>query len=239
MAIAFDSSTTAGNTGSTSLTFAFNNVAGNVVFAAFTANKLIIPAVSSVEYAGQALTASPDTPQNPPANVTVKTYLYSRLSPATGNNNMVITFASTTDETRANAISYSGVGSLPQNMFTTGTGTTATLTTTTTIDNSWLVGLFRNDNDGDGAAGSGTTKRSFVDGQNGFYDTGGAKTPIGSYSIISTAGSAAYCAVGLSMAPPVAAGPANLKSFDGNVKANIKSYNGNVLANIKSMNGNS
>lgn len=35
------------------------------------------------------------------------------------------------------------------------------------------------------------------------------------------------------------AGPSNLKSLDGNLKANIKSYNTNVLANIKSISGNS
>lgn len=35
------------------------------------------------------------------------------------------------------------------------------------------------------------------------------------------------------------AGPANLKSLDGNVKANIKSMNGNLIANVKSFDGNS
>lgn len=36
-----------------------------------------------------------------------------------------------------------------------------------------------------------------------------------------------------------AVGPANLKSYDGNLKANIKSMNGNLIANIKSVDGNS
>lgn len=36
-----------------------------------------------------------------------------------------------------------------------------------------------------------------------------------------------------------ASGPANLKSYDGNVKANIKSMNGNLIANVKSFDGNS
>lgn len=35
-----------------------------------------------------------------------------------------------------------------------------------------------------------------------------------------------------------AAGPANLKSLDSNVKSNIKSYNSNVIANIKSIDSN-
>jgi len=37
---------------------------------------------------------------------------------------------------------------------------------------------------------------------------------------------------------PPAAGPANLKSYNGNLKANIKSIDGNLLANIKSLSGN-
>lgn len=38
--------------------------------------------------------------------------------------------------------------------------------------------------------------------------------------------------------PFTAAGPANLKSLSGNLKANIKSINGNPIANVKSLNSN-
>jgi len=38
--------------------------------------------------------------------------------------------------------------------------------------------------------------------------------------------------------PFAAAGPANLKSLDTNLKANIKSYNTNLIANVKSINTN-
>lgn len=38
--------------------------------------------------------------------------------------------------------------------------------------------------------------------------------------------------------PSAATGPANLKSYDTNVKSNGKSYNTNVIANVKSMNTN-
>lgn len=203
MAIAFDSSTTNHTTASATATFAFNNVAGNVVFVAFTANGLVLPILNSVTYAGVTMTASSFSPQSLPTDATVKVYFYYLLNPATGSNNVVVTFATAPDEINTNAVSYSGVGSVPQDFNTSGTSTSATLTTTTTVDNSWLVGCFRNNNNGDGAAGTGTTKRSFVAGQNGFYDTGGAKSPTGSYSIISTFGSAQYGAIGMSIAPPV------------------------------------
>ncbi len=203
MAIAFDSSTTSTNSGSATLTFGFNNVAGNALIVAFTANKLVIPAITGVTYNGVALTASVNSPQNPPADVTVKVYYYYLLNPATGTNNVVITFTGTCDGISANALSYSGVGSFPQDTSTTGTGTTGTLTVTTTIDNSWIVGCFRNNSDGNGSAGSGTTRRSNIAGQNAVYDTGGALTPTGSYSINSTFGSTVYAGVGMSIAPPV------------------------------------
>jgi hypothetical protein len=38
---------------------------------------------------------------------------------------------------------------------------------------------------------------------------------------------------------PFSAGPANLKSYNTNLKANIKSINGNLIANVKSLNTNS
>ncbi len=51
--------------------------------------------------------------------------------------------------------------------------------------------------------------------------------------------SAANAGITASIAPAVAAGPTNLKSYDGNAKANIKSMFGNVIANVKSFDGNS
>lgn len=38
---------------------------------------------------------------------------------------------------------------------------------------------------------------------------------------------------------PAVSGPANMKSYDGNLKANIKSMSGNLIANVKSFDGNS
>lgn len=212
MAIAFDSSTTNHTVSSATATYAFNNVAGNVLFIGFTANAASLPSITSVTYAGAGMTASSFSPQALPSDSTVKVYFYYLLNPATGSNNVVITFASAPDEINSNAVSYSGAGSVPQDFHINGTGTSGTLTTTTTIDNSWLIGCFRNNNDGNGTAGASTLRRSMVAGQNGFYDSNGAKTPPGSYSIISTFGSAEYGGIGMSIAPPVA--PPPLKLFN-------------------------
>lgn len=205
MAIAYDNSSTGGNTSSATLTFALTVGGGSnrALCSGFTANKGSLPSITGVTYAGNAMTASANSPKLLPVDTSVRVYFYYQLNPTTGANNEVITFAATTDETRANAVAYSGVGSFPQDTSINGTGTSGTLTMTTTVDNSWLVGVFRNNNDGNGSAGASTTRRSFVSGQNGFYDSNGAKTPVGSYSIISTwGGSAEYAGIGMSMAPP-------------------------------------
>lgn len=203
--ITFDTSTTNHTASSATATYAFSVGvhSDRVLIVAFTANKLSLPAVSSVTYGGDAMTASAFTPQALPTDTTVKVYYYYLLNPKTGSNNVVITFASSVDEVNSSALSYYNVGSLPQNMHVNGTGTSGTLTTTTTIDNSWLTGICRNNSSGDGSAGTGTTRRSDIAGQNAFYDSGGAKSPTGSYSIISTFGSTQYGCVGMTLAPVV------------------------------------
>lgn len=204
-AIAFDNSTTNHTTASASATFALTVGAGSdrVLFVGFTANKSSIPAISSVTYAGVSMTASAFSPQALPSDTTVQVYLYYLLNPTSGSNNVVITFGSSLDEINSNAVAYSGVGGVEEAAHINGTGTSATVTTVTTADLSWIVGVFRNNNNGDGSAGAGTTKRSFVSGQNGFYDSGGPLSPTGSYSIISTFGSAQYGALGMTMTPAV------------------------------------
>lgn len=205
MAITVGTPATNHTASSATATYAFTvaATANPVLFVGFTANKATVPAITSVTYAGVTMTASSFSPQSLPVDTTVKVYLYYLLNPATGSNNVVITFASAPDEINSSAVPYYGVGSVPQDTHTNGTSTSGTLTTTTTIDNSWIVGVFRNNADGNGAAGTGTTRRSNIAGQNAFYDTNGAKTPPGSFSIISTFANAEYGGIGMSIAPPV------------------------------------
>lgn len=201
MAIATDTSGTTHPSASTTATVGLTvtSSSNRVVWGGFTANKASIPAISSVTFAGSAMTASANSPKNLPTDTSVRPYLYYQLAAPSGANNLVVTFVSAPDEIALNAVSYSGATSVPQDVSTSGTGTTTTLSFTTTLDNSWLVGIQRDDASGDGTAGTATTKRSSVAGQCGFYDSGGAKSPAGSYSLVITHGSTEYAAIGMSM----------------------------------------
>lgn len=118
-------------------------------------------------------------------------------------------------------------------------GNSLDVSVTTTVDNCWVVGSGISDNGGIGA-GTGMTSRGTQSGVWIFGDSNGPKTPAGSYTIgLVGTGNGNEVIIAAAFEPVAAAGPTNLKSLDGNVKANIKSYNGNVIANIKSISGNS
>lgn len=79
-------------------------------------------------------------------------------------------------------------------------------------------------------------------------DTNGVMVGMGSYSWLSGTfdpakwgalnnDNVSWAAVTLALRP-TASGPANLKSFDTNLKANIKSIDGNLIANVKSLDTN-
>jgi hypothetical protein len=67
-----------------------------------------------------------------------------------------------------------------------------------------------------------------------------AATATGDFSCANSNGDTANQWIGMIIAvqPPSASGPANLKSYNTNVKANIKSIDTNVIANVKSLNTN-
>lgn len=205
--IAFDNASQGGITANAVLTFALTVGVGlnRIVWVAFTANKASVPAISSVTFGGVPMTATADTPLAESSSL--KMYLYFLVNPASGSSNAVITFASAPDEIHASAVSYSGAaqsGVPDAHATATGTGTSATITMTTTKANAWLVGLFRNDSSGNGSAGTGTTQRSSITGQNSFDDNNGLATTPGSYSIQETFGNALYGGIGAAMAPFVA-----------------------------------
>lgn len=207
MAIAFDNSNTSNSTSSATLTYSLTvgTGANRFLIVGFSFNKLVLPSITGVTYNGVAMTASANNPKNPTGDVTVAVALFYLANPASGANNVVITLGGTADGISSQAASYTGVNNIPQDFSVVGaSGTSATLTTTTTIDNSWLVGIFRNDADGNGTAGTGTTRRASITGQSALYDSNAALTPAGSYSIISTFSSAPYSGIGFSMAPATA-----------------------------------
>lgn len=208
-AISFDNASTGTSASSATDSFALTvgTGANRILWVGFLVNNGPQPTISSVKYAGVSMTATVGNPL-PVGASSQYLYLYYLAAPASGANNVVITFTGSVLNISAMASSYAGAaqtGIPDASVSGTGTGTSATLSTTTTADNAWMVGVFRNNSTGNGSAGSGTTQRAAVSGQVSFDDSGGPLTPPGSHSIQTTwTGSAAYYALGASFAPFIA-----------------------------------
>ena len=118
-------------------------------------------------------------------------YLFCLIAPAKGANNIVVSTGSNNDMT-VGGVSYTGVLQTGQpDAFTTNTATSTTsITTPLTIikDSCWLVCCTKGTATIP-AAGAGTTMRN-TPGAIALFDSNGAKTPAGSYSLVVTNGSA-------------------------------------------------
>lgn len=162
---------------------------------------------------------------------------------ATGANNVVISGGTAGTVWSAQmALSYTGCKQTSQpDSFNSGnfTGTgNKTVSTTVVASNCWTVyGVFPTNNDPDTVVTQNNQQRL-----NGNGNAGDSNATVSTGSI---AGGWHWAltddnAMGVvSIAPFVASGPTNMKSFDGNTKSNIKSIDGNLIANIKSFDGNS
>lgn len=169
-----------------------------------------------------------------------------KSGPSTGSHTVVHTLSATaTIVIRAGSISYSGCAqteAVDSHAKTTGSfsaSTNVASTTTVVASNCWLV-MGTSNGTGSPVAGSGTTLRLNNGGLGfGILDSNGTVgTGAQSLNWQVNVGAGDYSMCIFSFAPMVAAGPANLKSLDANVKANIKSYNSNLIANIKSIDSN-
>ena len=109
----------------------------------------------------------------------------------------------------------------------------------TSQDNSWQLGIVWIEATSV-SVGSGTTQRVNPGGAflSLFTDNNAAITPAGTNSLnwtpsVSQRGSW----ISWTVAPAVAAGPANLKTFNGLAKASVKTINGLAIASVKTVNG--
>lgn len=149
MAIAYNSGTYAANTSGTSLTFAFNNAAGDYIAVAGY-NRSGTTSVTGITYNAQALTRI--TFKNGAAGTNDRAVdAWSRVSPATGSNNVVVT-SSPSSVLRYSAMSYSGVDqTTPENGTNTGTAgsgsTSYSIAITTTVEDCWMISMSK-DRDG-------------------------------------------------------------------------------------------
>jgi len=166
-------------------------------------------------------------------------------NPASGANDIVVSTSNYTGAWLV-AASYTGVKQTGQPEVNAKAADTANVsevtgTLTTTSDNNWLLmfAIVNSTAGGTVAAGSGTTLITDSNKYTAFLDSNGAKTPAGSYSLVAdnTSSSVRMTYIIVCFAPP-ASGPANLKSYNTNLKANIKSINTNLIANCKSLDTN-
>ena len=108
-------------------------------------------------------------------------YLYSLMSPATGANNVVITFSSS-HWIIAGAAEYSGVQSIESNT-TNNTGTSSLTTSYSTVaDNCWAI-VFSATNGYNQSAGTGSTARAQSSMNYWRFFDSGVLTPAGSFSM--------------------------------------------------------
>jgi hypothetical protein len=188
VAIAFDSAVDGGTNGggANSLTFTFNNVAGNIVFVGGNGDSDILD-VTSVTWNGVAM-ALVERLQGGLSSLH-DLYLYvSNGTPATGSNNVVVS-ATNNQTLRFGAVSYSGASLFAQpDAHTNHFDFLNPLTTplVSIADNCWHVLVFDGFHSGAEApaAGTGTTRRAFsTDTTWGLFDSNSAKTPAGSVSL--------------------------------------------------------
>lgn len=174
-------------------------------------------------------------------NETIRIYALS--NPDSGSHTLTFT-GSGGIEMFGMASAYTGchqtTASLLTNTASAETGATSPITQSTTPTNANCWGIAACGGQRNGSASTGVTARAGNGTQGAIGDSNATITQGAPYSMSYTVASPLrqLLIVG-SINEPAAAGPANLKSLDGNVKANSKSYNGNVLANTKSISGNS
>lgn len=227
MAIAFDN-TAAFSDSSLNKTFSYTVTGSNtILFVGFLTSAG--GTISTVTYAGVSMTAS-----QVGANGTTSYYL---INPATGANNLVVTWSG--GAIACGIVSYTGAkqSSQPDNSgaTTASSSTSVTNTLTSVADNCWHTMFVWNDSQGSNiSAGTGTTKRTVPTNLDAtVFDNNAAITPAGSNAIVASGNSQNWWAIGFTIAP---APPSAIKTINGLARASVKTVNGLAIASMKSWN---
>ena len=184
MAIAIDSTGVANSTtaSSTTRTVAFNNVAGTFLAVGITRFRNVT--TNSVTYNGVAMTKAVDSIEAS----SNRAELWYLASPATGSNNIVVTFSAATDDALViGSISYTGVDNASPIGATASqagatTSTAPSINITTLNNNSYIMdAMYKNST----ATETATAPQTEVWGQVDAYGTEGGA---GSYKSFPTAG---------------------------------------------------
>lgn len=217
MAITFDAATDGGNTTATSLTFSHTvtNAHANLYLVVGVVGDLTSGAddITTVKYAGVSMTQIAKVTTGGSAR---NIYLYNLIAPATGANNVVISFTGSHYIAGISA-SYYNVGQNSQpDVSTTGfvNSGTFSLSVTTTIDNDWTL-LFAKPDGGAPTASVGTQRVVQSSGTNSnatFSDSNAVVHPAGSSTLTDTSTSGEWSGVMIGFSPPV-----TLKTFTGSL----------------------
>jgi hypothetical protein len=160
--------------------------------------------VSSVTYNGVALTSLTRSAGGQPVQ------LWYLIAPATGTNTISVSIGAPNSFVYTSGASYTGVkqSGQPDAQNTNSTSSSSVSTSVTTVaDNSWVVLIARNDTDGNTNAGTNSTERTAgAAGTVQLYDSNGAVSPAGSFSMtVTNAGSYATTIAMASFSPLVSA----------------------------------
>lgn len=159
--------------------------------------------ITGVTYDGVSMT------QYVKVNTTVASfynYFYYLVAPSIKTANIVIS-ASGTRTIIGLSANYTGVDQgtpLEASNSNIATSSSFTVSVTTVTDNAWLIGTARNNSAGTQSAGANTTYRNNNSGDVGYqlYDSNGAKSPAGSYSLnVSFTTSSLYCMLACAIRP--------------------------------------
>lgn len=134
-------------------------------------------------------------------------YFYYLINPGSGVTANVVVSCSGSRRIIALNVDYTGADQTTPMAVSTNhiaTGTPGTLTLTTTVDNSWLIGTCRANATNPTGPGADTVEIARAATEQGYvlYDSGGAKTPTGSYTLNAAfSGSQLYCMLGGQISP--------------------------------------
>lgn len=241
MAIAFDASTQ-GSAGAapSSQTYSHTTSGSDRILYVHIYTGASVDTVSGVTYAGVSMTDIGFV-----GGGWGGATLFRLVNPASGANNVVISYTGTPIFGVSVACSYTGARQ-SGGTFVSNTANVAFPTTSLTVAlspnsaNNWIACVCGNQGSNPfTATNSAFIRRAGSDIAVQALDTNGDVGPSSTTMGITVSGNGGLGLVAESFEPVTAAGPTNLKSLDGNVKANIKSFDGNVIANIKSLDGNS
>ncbi len=165
-------------------------------------------------------------------------HVFIKQAPATGSNTLAINDA---DMAEWATLTYSGAKQTAQpdaSLSAESSGTSTTCAVTTVANNSWVV-IFGISNANFSSATSFTNRTTVFNGLlTVIGDSDAAITPAGVTSMTANWNTSANsCVIQVSIAPAVAVGPANVKTYDGLAAASVKTVNGLAIASVKTFNG--